>query len=89
MKFVEIKKVKNSEGHTVYQFGTQQVTKLALIEDVLCCQVMGGYIPIEDFIRLELLSILEKDQSRSTKSVIKKNNEKIGSLLLSLNINID
>jgi len=54
---------------------------LKVIDDVLCAFLAGGYIPFEDFVRLQYLTILEKEDFKPFKKVINEKEKKIGSLL--------
>ena len=47
MRIINITKENN-----LFRFGPNCDVKLEVIEDTLCCEMSGAYIPIEDFIRL-------------------------------------
>jgi hypothetical protein len=71
-------------GENNYLFGKTYKTQLKIVDDILCAYMVGGYIPFEDFIKLQYLTILEKEESKPFKLVVKEKQQEIGSAISSV-----
>jgi len=59
-------------GSGNYQFGSKFKAILKVIEGTLCATLGGSYIPFDDFVKIQFLTILEKEDSKKVKDIIKE-----------------
>lgn len=60
-----------SLGDNNYQIGLKFRTQIRQIEDVLSATLSGVFIPFDDFVKIQFLTILEREDTKRIKHIIK------------------